>query len=266
MKIKAVVKVMNFHSLLRVDNSRKRAEHYAAMQNELVQMMRIIVNNRNLRLDKLISPPDPDLPILRFYIGSDFGFCGNVNSSITSMMNQEANEDQDVESIVIGKKLKSKDASLHVTQEEFYGRFEEVKDYLVRSVKENTWSAIEIAYNRYYNSGLIKPELERVFPLDLRDDGSTNEAALLADFMIEGDPKELLQGMMISYLVYELKIAMASAYASENLMRQNSTSESLKKIDEIEEEELKEERKERNAEAFKKTVDSFVKQKALAGS
>lgn len=266
MKIKAVVKVMNFHSLLRVDNSRKRAEHYEAMQSELVEMMRIIVNNRNLRLDKLIRKPDPDLPILRFYIGSDFGFCGNVNSSVTSMMNNEENEDNEVESIVIGKKLKNKDAVLHIQQEEFADRLGEIKEYLVRSVKENAWSAIEIGYNRYYNSGLIKPQIDRIFPLDLTDDGSTNEAALLADFMIEGDPKELLQGMMISYLEYELKIAMASSYASENLMRQNSTSESLKKIDEIEEEELKEERKERNAEAFKKTVDSFVKQKALAGS
>ena len=263
MKIKAVVKVMNFHSLLRVDASRKKAEHYSSMQAELVQMMRIIVNNRNLKLDKLIKDPDPSLPVLRFYIGSDYGFCGNVNTSVASMMNDGVNQ----EMVVIGKKLrKSGDASLRLLQEEVVERFEEIKEYLEKAVKERKWSAIEIAYNRYYNSGLIKPEIDRVYPLDLADDGTTDKAALLADFMIEGDPKELLQGMMISYLQYELKIALASAYASENLMRQNSTSESLKKIDEMEEEELKNERKERNAAAFRKTTDSYVKQKALAGT
>ena len=263
MKIKAVVKVMNFHSLLRVDSSRKKAEHYASMENELVQMMRIIVNNRNLKLDKLIKDPDPSLPILRFYIGSDYGFCGNVNTSVMSMMNDVDN----VEMVMIGKKLRNMEgASVHMLQEEVYDRFDEIKDYLVRAIRERTWSAIEIAYNRYYNSGLIKPQIDRIYPLDLKDDGTTDEAALLADFMIEGDPKELLQGMMISYLQYEMKIALASAYASENLMRQNSTSESLKKIDEMEEEDLKNERKERNAAAFRKTTDSYVKQKALAGS
>ena len=265
MKIKAVVKVMNFHSLLRVDNSRRKAEHFSAMQSELVQMMRIIVNNRNLKLDKLVTDPDPSLPVLRFYIGSDFGFCGNVNSSVSSMMNDVDN----VEMVVIGKKLRTAGggASMHMTQEECVGeRFNEIKEYLIRAIREKCWSGIEIAYNRYYNSGLIKPQIERIYPLDLTEDGSTDEAALLADFMIEGDPKELLQGMMISYLQYEIKIALASAYASENLMRQNSTSESLKKIDEIEEENLKVERKEKNAEAFKKTTESYVKQKALAES
>ena len=159
MKIKSVVKVMNFHSLLRVDASRKKAEHYASMQSELVQMMRIIVNNRNLKLDKLIKDPDPSLPILRFYIGSDYGFCGNVNTSVVSMMNDVDN----VEMVVIGKKLKkSGDASLRLTQGEVLERFDEIRDYLIRAIKERHWSAIEIAYNRYYNSGLIKPEIERV--------------------------------------------------------------------------------------------------------
>ena len=71
--------------------------------------------------------------------------------------------------------------------------------------------------------------------------------------------------MTISCMAYEVRIAAASAYASENLMRQNATSESLKKLDEMEAEALRVQRKEKNQNSFRKTIDSFVKQKSLRG-
>ena len=83
------------------------------------------------------------------------------------------------------------------------------------------------------------------------------------DFEIEGDAQELLEDMMISCLVYEVRIAAASAYAAENIMRQNATSESLKKLDEMESEAARVERKKKNQAAFRKTIDSFIKQKSL---
>lgn len=48
-------------------------------------------------------------------------------------------------------------------------------------------------------------------------------------------------------------------------MRQNATTESLKKLDEREAEELRLQRKEHTQKAFRKTIDSFVKQKSLRG-
>ena len=83
------------------------------------------------------------------------------------------------------------------------------------------------------------------------------------DFEIEGDAQELLEDMMISCLIYEVRIAAASAYAAENIMRQNATSESLKKLDEMESEATRVERKKKNQAAFRKTIDSFIKQKSL---
>ena len=38
MKVKSVVKVMNFHSLLRVDKSRKTADKYRDMEKELTKI------------------------------------------------------------------------------------------------------------------------------------------------------------------------------------------------------------------------------------
>lgn len=257
MNVKTVVKVMNFHSLLRVDASRRRADMFEAMKDELESMMKIIMNNRNLQLDKHIRLPDPALPVLRIYLGSDFGFCGGVNASVSSVLSK----DGDKEKVVIGKKLrKPQNVSLYLTQEEFNANFKQVRAYLERAVRERPWSAVELVYNHYFNLSSIKQVTRRIYPLDLPPEEQDNTQG---DFVFECDPHKMLEDMTISYMVYELRIAAASAYASENIMRQNATSESMKKLDEAETEALRLARKERNLLAVQRTTDSYIKQKSL---
>lgn len=260
MNVKAVVKVMNFHALLRVDASRKRAEKLSDMEEELSAMMRIVLNNRNLRLDKRIRLPDPSLPPLRIYLGSDLGFCGGVNASVSSALAQ----DGDGEKVVVGKKLRrTEETSLFLTREEYESGPERVYAYLERAVKERCWSAVELVYNHYYNMSSIKQVTRRIYPMEAQAGEMENQ---WDDFVIEGDAESLLNDMTVSCLVYELQIAAASAYAAENIMRQNATLESLKKLDELEEEALRQARKEKNQLAFQKTIDSYVKQKSLGGT
>ena len=65
--IKNVVKVMNFHSLLRVDKARKRAEKYLTVGNEITKILTEILYNKNLVLDKQALVPDKNKPILDIY-------------------------------------------------------------------------------------------------------------------------------------------------------------------------------------------------------
>ncbi len=258
MNVEAVVKVMNFHALLRVENSGRKAMMYSTMGEELEAMMQIIQNNRNLRLDKLIKLPDPKLPVLRIYIGSDLGFCGSVNTSVSTVMNR----DEDTEKVVIGRKLrKPKDVSLFLPREEYEQNFGKIREYLERAVHKRPWSAVELVYNHYYNVSNVSQVTKRIYPIDFDNDVELENA--WDDFEIEGDPEQLLKDMTISCLVYEVHVAAASAYAAENIMRQNATTESLKKLGEMAEEETRLVRKEKNQASFRKTIDSFVKQKSL---
>ena len=119
MNVKAVVKVMNFHALLRVEASGQQALKYSTMEEELSDMMRILQNNQNLRLDKRIRLPDEGLPVLRIYLGSDLGFCGSVNTSVSSVLQHDG---ADTEKIVIGRKLRRPaEVSVFLTQEEGSG-------------------------------------------------------------------------------------------------------------------------------------------------
>ena len=52
MKIKSIVKVMNFYSLLRVDSSKKNAEKYFGYEQSVKEFIDNILNNKNLILDK----------------------------------------------------------------------------------------------------------------------------------------------------------------------------------------------------------------------
>lgn len=259
MNVKAVVKVMNFHALLRVEASGQQALKYSTMEEELSDMMRILQNNQNLRLDKRIRLPDEGLPVLRIYLGSDLGFCGSVNTSVSSVLQHDG---PDTEKIVIGRKLRRPaEVSVFLTQEEYRENFGVLRTYLERAVRQRPWSAVELVYNHYYNVTSVKQETKRIYPL--AEPEEVVDAHAWDDFEIEGDAQELLEDMMISCLVYEVRIAAASAYAAENIMRQNATSESLKKLDEMESEATRVERKKKNQAAFRKTIDSFIKQKSL---
>jgi F0F1-type ATP synthase gamma subunit len=260
MKIKPVVKVMNFHALLRVEKARKQALILNSMRFELEKMLKSIVLNRNLRLDKLLKLPDARLPALRIYLGSDYGFCGSVNSSVSGVLAK----DTDAEKIVIGKKIRGRgDVSLSLTWDEYYGDIGVIHDYFVRAVRERSWSAVELVYSRYGNVGSVGLDQRRIYPLNADEFTETDDDGSKADYIIESNITGLLEEMMIEYSFYEFRIAAASSYAAENTLRQSSTQESIKKLDEREAEETRVERKAKNEREFHKAIDNYTRQSIL---
>ena len=258
MNVKSVVKVMNFHALLRVESSRRKAELYGTMESELASMMRIIMNNRNLRLDKLVKLPDKNLPKLKIYIGSDLGFCGSINSSVNSILTNGEKCDR----VVIGKRLRKTDEdAIYMTRDDADEDLSELREIFRKALEAKTWSSVELVYNHYYNISSIKRVEKTIYPLSPGSGSAQSDEK--ADFIIEGDPSTIFSEMMLLYMIYEFKIAMTGAYASENVLRQNATTESLKKLDEREEEEKRVMLKERTRQSVTKTIDNYVKQKVL---
>ena len=62
MKIKNVVKVMNFQSLLRMNKALEEADKYRDVGKEITEILGRIMYNKNLILDKKIMIPDSDKP------------------------------------------------------------------------------------------------------------------------------------------------------------------------------------------------------------
>ena len=91
---------------------------------------------------------------------------------------------------------------------------------------------------------------------DILDESETREINKKDDFVVEGDLSFILLNLLTLYITNEIKIADAWSWASENVERQVFTNESLKKIDEREEERLKKERKARHNKEFKQIVEN----------
>ncbi len=261
MNIKIVVKVMNFHALLRVEAARKKAKKYFWLEQEISGMIDMILNNRNFILDKHTLRPDPSKPALNIYIGSDYGFCGRVNSQVNDLLLV----DNDSEKIIIGKKLSRScpNVLLNIKREMFDTNYSVVEEQLESSIQGLRHSAINIIYNHYQNVSNISLCKKQIFPASFAKKGGSGYTE---DFVVEDKVDKLLTNLVLFYINCEVKIAAINSFASENIMRQNATSESMKKIDEWQEEERRLIRKEQKQKNIKKVLDSYIKKRNFGGT
>jgi len=254
MKEKLIVKVMNFHSLIRVDSAKRQATKYMQMEKEVSEIIDMIVNNRNFILDKAMFSIDETKPPLNIYFGSDFGFCGSINFAV----NKKIAEDTEGIQVLVGRKLHAQRTEnvTKMNREDFLSRYQEVETLINEGIRNNSFSAINVIFYQYNNISSIELTEKKIYPYDLKKHGNESYKE---DYYVEGDMNTILTNLITSFLNYEIKIAAVSSFASENVFRQNSTSESLKKIEEIEEEQLAEVRKEKTQKEFKKVIDSYMK-------
>ena len=68
--------------------------------------------------------------------------------------------------------------------------------------------------------------------------------------------------MVVLYMKYSMEIAAAASYASENIQRQNVTTESLNKLDERDEIKAMEQRRKNKDKQFAKVLDNYTKTRA----
>lgn len=254
--IKSIVKVMNFQALLHVDKAHRTADKYLLLEKDVNKMINIIENNRNLILDKKFAKIDEKAPRLRIFIGSDLGFCGVINASVNREL---LKEDGNNTIIIIGRKIHTnKPIKMEVSRDDFDDRFSEITSIFEEGLKNKLYSGIDIFYNHYHNMAQIEPMMKTVFPIEVLKE--EDEDLFKDDFLIEGgDVEKILQELTITYLNYELKSAIVSSYASENILRQQATNESLKHIEEMEEQKRWLEHKEREKVAVSRVIESYTK-------
>ncbi len=252
MRIKNVVKVMNFHSLLRVDASKRRAESYRNVGEEITKIIKQIVYNKNLVLDKKTIIPDAKMPKLNIYIANDYGFCGNFNSQVS----RQIRHDKDDYKIIIGKKIIYSDEKtiLKIDKDNFYTEFSKIEKTINDAVQDLSYSEINLYYNHYNSSTSFEFRKLTLFPIDFDGEYDTKN-----DFVIETDITNMLHSLLSFYILYELRMCECISRAAENVIRSQITSQALDKIEEIEIDDENRRRKEKKNNLVLKTVENFKK-------
>ena len=252
MKIKNVVKVMNFQALLRMDKSLKQADKYRDVGKEITDILGRIMYNKNLILDKKILTPNPDMPELNIYIANDYGFCGNFNSEV----GRRIRKDVDAYKIIIGKKIVYNDDKvlLKINKDDFMKRFGEIEECIENAIRSMNYSRINVFYNHYYSLSSFEFLKIQLFPVEFKGEYYVGE-----DFVAETDVNGLISSLVSFYICYQLKMCESISYAAENVLRSQITSSALEKLDEKEKEMKHEEMKRRKEKSVLKSVENFKK-------
>lgn len=252
MKIKNVVKVMNFQALLRMDKALKEADKYSNVGKEITDILSRIMYNKNLILDKKILTPDENKPELNIYIANDYGFCGNFNAEIS----RRVRKDVDAYKIIIGKKIIYNDDKvlLKINKEDFFKRFMEIEECVENAIRSMNYSKINVYYNHYYSLTSFEFLKIQLFPVEFKGEYYDGE-----DFVAETDLNSILSSLMTFYICYELKMCESISYAAENVLRTQITSSALDKLKEREEEMKHEEIKQKKQKSILRSVENFKK-------
>ena len=165
--IKGIVKIMNFHSLLRVDKSKRTAEKYFKVSEELDSMIVQLLYNRNLTLDKKVITANENGKVINIYLGNDLGFCGNFNSKVNKELKKDVDDDL---KIVIGKKIhinNKQNVILEMSKEDFTGSgFNKVQQIINDTLINRTCKEINVIYNEYHNINNIEFVKKKLFPVE----------------------------------------------------------------------------------------------------
>jgi len=255
MRVKKVVKVMNFHSLLRVNNARRKVEQAYLYEKELKSVIASIVNNRIFLQEKVSLNLNKSAKQLNVYIGSDYGFCSNFNSDVIDLLKTD---DKENDKIIIGKRINIPvdNVIMYMDKEDFPINSSKIFEIVLDGVLNNKYSKINIIYIHYYNLNHQEILKRTILPVNFDDAFDEMDANVNDDFAVEGDIIFIIWSLISIYVSTEIKIAESWSWASENVKRQMFTNESLKHIDNMEEEKTKADRKLRKQKQFEIIVEA----------
>lgn len=250
--IKPIVQVMNLFSLVRINAAKSKVEEFGITSSVLTRIISSIMYNDNIVLDKNTVIPDPTKPVLNIYIASDYGFCSTYNQVVSAKIK----ETKDDYKIIIGKKIAYNDDKvvMKISKEGFYDELPKIKDYLVNAVNKREYREINIYYNHYYNFSRSDFTCLQVFPVEYNEEYKEN-----VDFLIETDITSFINNLIAYYVCYQVEICEIFSWAAENVIRNTMTASSLKKIEELEQEERIRTLKEMRAKSLKKNIENSKK-------
>ncbi len=234
-KVKSSVQVMNFHSLMKIAEAIDNIERVKDYEAEIMHVIANVFNNRNLILDNRINSSFFEKTSserdINFYITSDYGLCGAFNSSVIKVFE---NTPRSYRNYMTGKKgikklTRKEDVALVMDDLGNIELFTEILDLFF----DGEITGVNIIYNKFITQEKNEFVVQQVLPFNMEAlDEIDEQIKQSPDYIIECSFTKLLKDLLTLYLKDKVVIAHLSALATENSIRQQITTESLKKIDE----------------------------------
>lgn len=234
-KVRSSVQVMNFHSLMNIASAMENIEQVREYEDDIKSVIGNILNNEHLILDNHIgsnffvkTSSERDV---NFYITSNFGLCGNFNSSVIKQYNQNTKAYRNYVSGKKGIKKMNKSNDIPITIDDL--KSVDIFNELIDLFFEGEITGINIIYNRFITQDRNEFTIQQLLPFNREslDINQKEDDPFPIDYIIECSFSKLLRDLITLYIKDNVYIAHLSALATENAVRQQITTESLKKID-----------------------------------
>ena len=144
--------------------------------------------------------------------------------------------------------------NVHKTQGNFNNELGRIEKTIDESIHNAAYSEINLYYNHYNSSTSFEFKKLNLFPLKFEGEYYSNK-----DFVIETDITSMIYSLLTFYIMYQLRMCECISRAAENTIRNQITREAIDKIEQIEEEQSNELRKEKKTILINKTVDNYKK-------
>ena len=131
-----------------------------------------------------------------------------------------------------------------------------MSDIVSEYIREEKVKEINVFLNYYHSVSEITFESIQLFPMELTEEDKRDIDTSI-DYVIETDVNGLIASIIALGICYQIKVLESNSFASENVMRERITRESIKKIEELEVEQIRIARKEKNSKAFKKQISNY---------
>ncbi|HDR1424684.1 TPA: F0F1 ATP synthase subunit gamma [Pasteurella multocida] len=165
-------------------------------------------------------------------VSTDRGLCGGLNvnlfKTVLNEMKEWKEKDVSVQLSLIGSKSINFFQSLGIkilTQDSGIGDTPSVEQLIgsvnsmIDAYKKGEVDVVYLVYNKFINTMLQKPVLEKLIPLPELDNDELGERKQVWDYIYEPDAKVLLDNLLVRYLESQVYQAAVENLASEQAAR-----------------------------------------------
>ena len=218
-----VLKVINFHSLLKMNKFKGKINSYQNISNDVFKIIKELYFNKTIYFDRNALIPDSTKPKLNIYIANDSGLCGNYNTEVIDKIKTHPNDYK----IIIGRKITYDDefTLLKLSNRDGEKSIIEIEKIINDGLRGMKYSEINIFYVNYNNYSDYSLKQIELFPI--KYDG---KSFIGLEFESKSNVLEVIKGLISYYICYQIYTALDLSRVSENRERKRTTDIALKKV------------------------------------
>lgn len=278
---KQVTHAMQMIAASRIQKARRRVEEsrpYAEMIEEIIQGL---MASAEAEEHPLLVQRDRIETVALCTITSDRGLAGAYNANVfrhaDKLIQEERNEGHDIVLYVVGEKGVRRFEFQGYDIERTWTGFTEqpdvadaelIADALMEGFREERFDRVWLVYTEFENMMRQVVKDQQLLPVDVEelegDDEDDDE--LLAEFMFEPEPEEILERLIPRYVEAQVYAAMLSAAASQLAMRQQAMKQATENAEEVQEDLSRQLNRARQQQITQEIMEISAGAEALSGS